>query len=66
MNGLKLTVQITPTSDGKQEYLQIMSQDMVSVNVVLVADKIELHDDRKWRKAKVQEGERAGEKEGKK
>lgn len=50
MNGLKLTVQITSTSDGKQQYIQLMSADMVSVNVVFVADEIELHDDRKWRK----------------
>jgi hypothetical protein len=46
VNGLRLTVQITRTSDGKQDYIQIMSQDMVSVNVVFVADQIKLRDDR--------------------
>lgn len=41
---MKLTVTITKTADGKREYIQIMSEDMLSVNVVLVADSIEVHD----------------------
>lgn len=41
-----LNVTITRTSDGLQEYIQVMHQDQVSVNVVLVADKIFVRDDR--------------------
>jgi len=40
----QLNIQITKTSDGKQEYIQIMSADMVTVNVVLVADRIVMQD----------------------
>ncbi|KKL67846.1 hypothetical protein LCGC14_2130940 [marine sediment metagenome] len=46
MIGLILTVTITKTTDGKQDYIQIMSDDVISVNVVLVADSIKLRDDR--------------------
>lgn len=42
----KLNVTITKTSDGKRHYIQIMSADMVSTNVVLVADEIVLEDRR--------------------
>lgn len=42
-----LNITITKTSDGKQEYLQVMHQDQVSINVVLVADKIVLTDVRR-------------------
>ena len=42
----KLTVTITKTSDGSNDYIQIMSSDMISVNVVLVAGRIELQDAR--------------------
>ena len=42
----KLTVQITKTTDGKSEYLQVMSGDMMTINIVLIADKIEVRDDR--------------------
>ena len=42
-----LTVTVTKTADGRQDYIQIMSDDVViSVNVVLVADSIKLRDDR--------------------
>lgn len=44
---MKLNVTITKTSRGDQDYIQIMSDDMISVNVVLVADRIELIDVRK-------------------
>ncbi len=42
----KLTITITKTADGLQEYVQIMSADMVSINVVLIADEIEVKDTR--------------------
>jgi hypothetical protein len=42
----KLTVRITKTSDGQRDYVQIMSADMVTVNVVLIAEKIEVLDGR--------------------
>jgi len=42
-----LNVTITKTADGKQEYIQIMSGDMISVNIVLVADAIKVKDHRK-------------------
>lgn len=43
---MKLTIQVTKTANGQQEYMQIMSDDMFSINVVLIADKIEIRDDR--------------------
>ena len=43
----KLEVTITKTADGKDEYIQIMSGDYVSVNVVLIAKKIVVKDGRK-------------------
>ena len=46
MIGLKLNVTITKTADGKQDYIQIMSDDVISVNVVLVADRIKVEDHR--------------------
>ena len=42
----RLNVQITKTADGSSCYLQIMSADMVALNIVLVADKIVVKDDR--------------------
>jgi len=42
----KLTIQVTKTSQGDQEYVQIMSEDFKSVNIVLIADEIEVRDDR--------------------
>lgn len=43
---LKFNVTITKTSDGTQEYIQIMSDDLTTVNVVLIADEIEVQDAR--------------------
>ena len=43
---MKLTVTVSKTANGKQDYLQIMSDDMFSVNVVLIADKITVEDKR--------------------
>ena len=42
----KLNATISKTSNGKQDYLQVISEDMVSVNIVLIADKIEIKDHR--------------------
>lgn len=42
----KLTITISKTSDGLRDYVQVMSSDMVSVNVVLIADQIVLEDRR--------------------
>ena len=42
----KLRVTITKTSDGLAEYIQIMSADTVSVNIVLIAGEIEVQDNR--------------------
>lgn len=40
----KLTIQVTKTADGNRDYVQIMSSDMFSINVVLIAAEIELED----------------------
>ncbi len=42
----KLIIQVTKTATGDGEYVQIMSNDMLAVNIVLIADKIEIRDDR--------------------
>jgi hypothetical protein len=41
---MKLKVTVTKTSSGGQDYIQIMSDDMLSVNVVLVAEQIQIDD----------------------
>lgn len=46
----KLTITVTKTADGVRDYLQIMSADMLSLNVVLVADQIVVEDHRKEEK----------------
>ena len=43
---MKLNVTITKTRRGDQDYIQIMSDDMMSVNIVLVADEIDIKDSR--------------------
>lgn len=43
---MKLKVTITKTADGRMDYVQIMSDDTLSVNVVLMAEAIELLDGR--------------------
>jgi len=43
---IPLTVTITKTADGKSDYIQIMSADTISVNVVLVSKKITVQDRR--------------------
>ena len=42
-----LNVTVTKTADGLQDYIQIMSDDVITVNVVLVADTIKVEDHRK-------------------
>lgn len=42
----KLTIQISKTSDGKSDYVQIMDSAGMTVNIVLIADKIEVLDAR--------------------
>lgn len=39
-----LSVTVSKTKDGKNEYLQIMSDDMVSVNIVLIAKEMKIKD----------------------
>lgn len=41
---MKLTVTVTKTSRGDQDYIQVMSDDQTSVNVVLIADRIDVTD----------------------
>jgi len=47
---MKLNVTISKTAmvsddrEAKQKYMQIMSDDMVSINIVLIADEIEVAD----------------------
>lgn len=43
---MKLKITISKTSDGHGEYVQVMSDDAVQVNVVLVAEAIEIVDAR--------------------
>ncbi len=40
----KLTITVTKTANGQQEYVQIMSDDVIEVNIVLIADSIDLKD----------------------
>lgn len=43
----KLSIQLTKTADSQHEYLQILSADQFSLNIVLIADKIEVQDKRR-------------------
>ncbi len=43
----KLTIQISKTADGQQNYMQILSGDQFSLNIVLIADEIVVDDRRK-------------------
>jgi len=42
----QLTVTVTKTSNGLFDYVQVMSNDSVSVNIVLIAEKITVEDRR--------------------
>jgi hypothetical protein len=46
----KLRITVTKTANGEDEYVQIMSGDHFTVNVVLIADQIEIVDDRPAKK----------------
>jgi hypothetical protein len=41
-----LRIQITKTADGLAEYVQILSGDQFSVNIVLIANRIDVADQR--------------------
>lgn len=41
-----LSIQISKTSDGSNDYVKITSPDQVSINIVLIAGKIEIEDRR--------------------
>ena len=41
---MKLNITISKTSRGDQDYLQIMSDDMMSINIVLLSDEITVED----------------------
>ncbi len=41
----KLTITISDTADRTRKYIQIMSNDMLAINIVLIADAVELHAD---------------------
>jgi len=43
---MELDITITKTRTGEQDYIQIMSDDQLSVNICLVADKIRVSDHR--------------------
>ncbi len=43
---MKLNVTITKTSMGDSDYIQIMSDDQITVNIVLVAGEITVADHR--------------------
>jgi hypothetical protein len=42
---MKLTIHVQKATDGR-DYVQIMSDDMISVNIVLIADEILIEDRR--------------------
>ena len=46
MNIDTLTITITPTADGQHEFVQIASPAAMPVNIVLIADRIEVVDTR--------------------
>ena len=50
---MKLDITINPTADGAATYMQIMSDDYISVNIVLVASDIRIRDTRGTSKATV-------------
>lgn len=41
-----LRVVISKTADGKHDYMQIISQDQFSVNIVLISEQITVRDAR--------------------
>ena len=47
---MKLRVTVSKTSSGNAEYLQVLSDDQVSVNIVLIAETIEVTDARRGKR----------------
>ena len=43
---MKLQILVSKTANGKADYLQILSEDQFSINIVLVAEKIIIEDKR--------------------
>ena len=43
---MKLNILISKTSDGMRDYVQIMSDDYISVNIALVSEEITVEDKR--------------------
>lgn len=43
---MKLNVTISKTAQGDRDYLQIMSEDQFSVNIVLISEEIKVEDSR--------------------
>lgn len=43
---LELTVTVSKARDGKHDYIQIMSGDVMTLNFTSVADKITINDNR--------------------
>ncbi len=58
MEGLlsPLRIQVAKTANGKHDYLQIISNDQFSVNIVLIAEKITVEDCREQPKRKYKRG----------
>jgi len=48
----KINVNISKTSNGLHDYLQIMSADMITINIVLIAEEIKVIDRRPQKKVK--------------
>ena len=52
---MKYTVTITKTSDGSQEYMQVISADQFSTNIVLIGE-FTVKDSRPEKKLEVNRG----------
>ena len=44
--GMALKITVSPTANGNGTYVQIMSADGFSINVVLIAESVEIQDAR--------------------
>jgi hypothetical protein len=49
----KLTITVTKTADGLYEYIQIASPAAMPINIVLIADVVEIQDRRLIKPPKV-------------
>ena len=43
---MKLGITISPTANGDKTYLQVISEDQFSVNLVLIVDDVTVNDTR--------------------